>query len=81
MSILTQNLSNLRGPDINSNLESPTKFFLNALQFRDENSCDLETCNFVESEVINSLSALVLKLSETNFRPLYYKLFDWAVRS
>uniref|UniRef100_A0A8C4Q1C2 HEAT repeat-containing protein 1 n=1 Tax=Eptatretus burgeri TaxID=7764 RepID=A0A8C4Q1C2_EPTBU len=38
----------------------------------------LEIVGEIEGHVIDSLSALVMKLSEMTFRPLFFKLFDWA---
>jgi U3 small nucleolar RNA-associated protein 10 len=58
-----------------------TSFFLSALEFRsDSPELSNEILKLVEPPVISSLTCLVLKLSESAFRPLYYKLFDWAVR-
>ncbi|KAJ8983683.1 hypothetical protein NQ317_003471 [Molorchus minor] len=81
MDILAENLSNLKGPEINSNLPELTNFFLHALKFRSEGSVSLQEANAVEGHVVQALTNLILKLSESTFRPLYYKLFDWAIRS
>ncbi|CAD1476631.1 unnamed protein product, partial [Heterotrigona itama] len=35
----------------------------------------------IEENASKALVALTLKLSETTFRPLYYKLYDWAARN
>lgn len=63
-------------------------FFLAALQFRAD--CSAEDSDTpvlpddiaqVEGYVVDALVALVLKLSESTFRPLYYTLFHWATSS
>nr|CAD7441758.1 unnamed protein product [Timema bartmani] len=53
-------------------------FFLEALQFRTDSSEGLEAVALVEGHIVDALVALVLKLSESSFRPLYFKLFHWA---
>jgi U3 small nucleolar RNA-associated protein 10 len=69
-----------------------SEFFLKALEFR----CDQESeaideeegitvvfgdVNEAEGFVIKAFVALVLKLSESSFRPLYFSLYDWAIRN
>ncbi|XP_010777479.1 HEAT repeat-containing protein 1-like, partial [Notothenia coriiceps] len=39
---------------------------------------DLQRTSEVEGHVINCLLAMVLKLSEVTFRPLFFKLLDWS---
>ncbi|XP_023604331.1 HEAT repeat-containing protein 1 isoform X4 [Myotis lucifugus] len=39
---------------------------------------DLEEVGKTESHIIDCLVAMVVKLSEVTFRPLFFKLFDWA---
>nr|CAD7598236.1 unnamed protein product [Timema genevievae] len=56
-------------------------FFLEALQFRTDSSEGLEAVAIVEGHIVDALVALVLKLSESSFRPLYFKLFHWATSS
>lgn len=58
-------------------------FFLRALQFRSEYSeqCVGTTiCNDQEIFIIDALVALILKLSESSFRPLYVKAYEWALK-
>lgn len=81
MNILSTNVSTLKGNDLSQHLPDLTSFFMNALQFRTvSKSVDCPTKVMVEDAIISALSTLVLKLSETTFRPFYYKLFDWATR-
>lgn len=81
MMILLENLSNLKGSEIPGYLNELTSFFMGALQFRADSHCTHEQANEVEEHINKAMVKLVLKLSESTFRPLYYKLFDWAVRS
>ncbi|XP_072401765.1 HEAT repeat-containing protein 1 [Diabrotica undecimpunctata] len=81
LNILAESITNTNGLDVNSNLNELTNFFLNILKFRTEQECTLEAANMVESHIVKALTVLILKLSENTFRPLYYKLYDWAARS
>lgn len=81
MDILGENLSSLRGPEIQANLPELTSFFLKALQFRSSGTTTHEEANEVESHIVKALTNLILKLSESTFRPLYYKIYDWAIRN
>lgn len=55
--------------------------FLRALAFRSEYSSDSVSVDQVEPHVLSTLTNLVLKLSESAFRPLYHKIYDWAIRT
>ncbi|XP_022904359.2 HEAT repeat-containing protein 1 [Onthophagus taurus] len=81
MEVLNQKLSNIDNIEIQSNLNDLTSFFMNALQFRSEQLTQLEETNEIETYIIKTFVTLILKLSETSFRPLYYKIYDWAIRS
>lgn len=80
LDVLAENLNHLSGSEINSNLPELTNFFLEVLQFRTDQETSFEDANEVESQIIKALTKLILKLSESTFKPLYYKLFDWAAR-
>jgi U3 small nucleolar RNA-associated protein 10 len=80
MDVLGENLNRLNGPEISANLPELTNFFLNALQFRTDQETSFEEANEVESQIVKALTKLILKLSESTFKPLFYKLFDWAAR-
>lgn len=66
-----------------------SEFFLKALQFRCDQEVDDEEgvtvvfgdVNESEGFVIKTFVALILKLSESSFRPLYFSLYDWAIRN
>ncbi|XP_076255308.1 HEAT repeat containing 1 homolog l(2)k09022 [Rhynchophorus ferrugineus] len=81
MDILSECFKNLTSADLNSNIQELTNFFLQALKFRCENQCSIDDANLVETHIVKALNVLILKLSETSFRPLYFKIYEWAVRS
>lgn len=60
-----------------------TDLFLKALEFRSNliNHPNQELINNVEEEIVNAFVSWVLKLSEGSFRPLYHKIYDWAIRN
>lgn len=82
MSVLAENFVGLISADLVALQTQLTDFFLSALQFRSTCGDDIsaEHIDGVENHVIKALVAFVLKLSETSFRPLYFKFFDWATR-
>jgi U3 small nucleolar RNA-associated protein 10 len=92
MNVLTESLNNIQLLELNSSISDLATFFLKVLQFREEvrvsksemeivDNVTLLDINNVEESASKSLVALILKLSETTFRPLYYKLYDWAARN
>ncbi|XP_060517602.1 HEAT repeat-containing protein 1 [Cylas formicarius] len=77
MDILAEGLRQASGADIATNLPALTSFFLNALEFRGRCGSE-EEAGVVEREVIKTLLVVILKLSEQTFRPLFYKIYEWA---
>ncbi|XP_053664257.1 HEAT repeat-containing protein 1 homolog [Anopheles marshallii] len=61
-----------------------TDLFLTALQFRCYNSSKdtftLTAIDAAEAHVIKAFVVLILKLSESTFRPLFYQVFEWSIR-
>ncbi|XP_034252662.1 HEAT repeat-containing protein 1 [Thrips palmi] len=82
MTVLAESFAGLVSADLVALQSTLTDFFLSALQFRSVCGPDVSSDQVedVESNVIKALVAFVLKLSETSFRPLYMKFFDWATR-
>lgn len=83
MNILSESFVGISGPEFTSLQQELSSFFLSALQFRCDCKDDddkLVYVDAVEEHVIKAVISLVLKLSESSFRPLYFKIFDWAVR-
>lgn len=56
-----------------------TSLFINVLDFRCKSEVSEEIVNHVETFVIDALCKIVLKCSESTFRPFYHKLYDWGV--
>ncbi|CAK6442246.1 unnamed protein product [Pipistrellus nathusii] len=79
MSILQEHLGVMKKEELTSHQSQLTAFFLEALDFRAKHpENDLEEVGKTESHIIDCLVAMVVKLSELTFRPLFFKLFDWA---
>ncbi|XP_076243832.1 HEAT repeat containing 1 homolog l(2)k09022 [Calliopsis andreniformis] len=93
MTVLADSFNSVQPSDLNAAIPDLGTFFLKVLQFREDISMSEEEMEvdgaevtmkdivMVEESASKALVALVLKLSETTFRPLYYKLFDWAARN
>lgn len=93
MNVLVESFNSAQPNDINAVIPDLGTFFLKVLQFRediskppddmeiDKSEVTLKDVVVVEESASKALVALVLKLSETTFRPLYYKLYDWAARN
>nr|XP_008527120.1 PREDICTED: HEAT repeat-containing protein 1 [Equus przewalskii] len=79
MSILQEHIGVMKKEELASHQSQLTVFFLEALDFRAQHSeNDLEEIGKTENCIIDCLVAMVVKLSEVTFRPLFFKLFDWA---
>lgn len=84
MSVLADSFANVTTADFQALQQDLTSFFLSALQLRSdavEKNVDAAVIDRAEDEIVNALVCLVLKLSETSFRPFYFKIYDWAIRS
>uniref|UniRef100_A0A3P9PQK6 HEAT repeat-containing protein 1 n=1 Tax=Poecilia reticulata TaxID=8081 RepID=A0A3P9PQK6_POERE len=79
MSILQEHIGHMEREQLSAHQSELTTFFLTSLDFRAEHcQGDLEKVWQVEGGVIDCLIAMVMKLSEVTFRPLFFKLFDWT---
>ncbi|XP_053197120.1 HEAT repeat-containing protein 1-like [Scomber japonicus] len=79
MSILKEHITHMEKDQLNFHQSELTAFFLTALDFRAEHcQGDLASTAQVEGSVMDCLIVMVMKLSEVTFRPLFFKLFDWA---
>lgn len=92
MSVLAESFGSIQPSDLNAAIPDLVTFFLKVLQFREEvtvsvgemevdGEATLADVATVEENASKALVALVLKLSEATFRPLYYRLYDWAARN
>uniref|UniRef100_A0A8D1WQ10 HEAT repeat-containing protein 1 n=1 Tax=Sus scrofa TaxID=9823 RepID=A0A8D1WQ10_PIG len=79
MSVLREHVGVMKKEELASHQPQLTAFFLEALDFRAQHAeSDLEEVGRTEDYIIDCLVAMVVKLSEVTFRPLFFKLFDWA---
>uniref|UniRef100_A0A8C5C3K9 HEAT repeat-containing protein 1 n=1 Tax=Gadus morhua TaxID=8049 RepID=A0A8C5C3K9_GADMO len=79
MSILKAHITHMEKDQLNTHQSELTSFFLTALDFRAQHcQGDLPKTAEVEGFTIDCLLAMVMKLSEITFRPLFFKLFDWS---
>ncbi|XP_041829297.1 HEAT repeat-containing protein 1 [Melanotaenia boesemani] len=79
MSILKEHIGHMEKDELSLHQSELTSFFLTALDFRSKHcQDDLQTTSQVEGHVIDCLIAMVMKLSEVTFRPLFFKLADWS---
>lgn len=92
MNVLVESFNSAPPNDINAAISDLGTFFLKVLQFREDISnteddieieleLTMKDIVIIEENASKALVALTLKLSETTFRPLYYKLYDWAARN
>lgn len=81
MQLISQTFQHQPNTSVNAFMSDITSFFLVALQFRsDHTDLDLATVNALENKTINSFVALTLKLSEGSFRPLFHRIYEWAIK-
>ncbi|KAM7353776.1 HEAT repeat containing 1 homolog l(2)k09022 [Cochliomyia hominivorax] len=83
MKLLHQALTNATTADLTNERNELTTLFMRALEFRvqlKDSKLDIESVNNIEQAIIEAFVAWVLKLSESSFRPLYHKLYNWALQ-
>lgn len=89
MNVLADSFANAQAADLNTSIQSLAGFFLKVLQFREDLTAGtgnvddeaLKSIAQIEESASKALVTLVLKLSEATFRPLFYRLYDWAARN
>uniref|UniRef100_A0A182M7I8 HEAT repeat-containing protein 1 n=1 Tax=Anopheles culicifacies TaxID=139723 RepID=A0A182M7I8_9DIPT len=84
MALLSTMFTNMKSNDFTAIRSEVTDLFLTALQFRCYNSSkdtfSLAAIDAAEAHVIKAFVVLILKLSESTFRPLFYQVFEWSIR-
>lgn len=84
MKLLSTAFNNIQTSEFTGFQSELCDFFLSALQFRCDNASNQKfvpkSIDVAEEHVIKAFVVLILKLSESTFRPLYYKVFEWANR-
>ncbi|KAJ0181615.1 hypothetical protein K1T71_002337 [Dendrolimus kikuchii] len=84
MSVLADSFGNVTTADFTALQQDLTTLFLTALQLRSDavdKEINSNVIDAAEDEVVNALVCLILKLSESSFRPFYFKIYDWAIRT
>ncbi|XP_078047491.1 HEAT repeat containing 1 homolog l(2)k09022 isoform X2 [Augochlora pura] len=92
MTVLAESFNSVQPGELSAAIPDLGTFFLKVLQLREDlpsSTDDMETDDeltlkdvvMIEESASKALVTLVLKLSEAMFRPLYYKLYDWAARN
>lgn len=77
MTMLTEHVSHMKKEDLSSHLVQLQGFYLTCLDVQSQSQGDVED---LEDAVIDTIVTTVMKLSEATFRPMFYKMFDWAKR-
>lgn len=80
MDILTKSINSVQVSDLQNNLSELNGFYMNALDFRIASNASNEEANVIEERIVDSFISYILKLSESTFKPIYYKIYDWAIR-
>ncbi|XP_058814545.1 HEAT repeat-containing protein 1 homolog [Topomyia yanbarensis] len=84
MKLLSNSFNSIQTSEFTGLQSELSEFFLSALQFRCDNASSAKflakSIDIAEEHVIKAFVVLILKLSESTFRPLYYKVFEWANR-
>ncbi|XP_035910706.1 HEAT repeat-containing protein 1 [Anopheles stephensi] len=84
MALLSTMFNGMKSSNFAAIRSEVTDLFLTALQFRCYNSSTdkftLAAIDAAEAHVIKSFVVLILKLSESTFRPLFYQVFEWSIR-
>ncbi|XP_027201177.2 HEAT repeat containing 1 homolog l(2)k09022 [Dermatophagoides pteronyssinus] len=64
-------------------LKNLKNFMLKSLSFRSEkyDKVDVSMIERIETSFCEAFAAFIPKLTETNFRPIYYSLLDWSIKT
>ncbi|XP_058121031.1 HEAT repeat-containing protein 1 homolog [Anopheles ziemanni] len=84
MKLLSTTFGKLKSSDFTAIRGELAELFLTVLQFRCNQSASdmftLAAIDATEAHVIRAFVVLILKLSESTFRPLFYQVFEWSIR-
>lgn len=84
MKLMHQAITHAQNKDLTAVHAELTSIFMQALEFRlqlRDSRVDMDVIATTEMSIIDSFAAWVLKLSESSFRPLYHKLYQWALQA
>lgn len=69
----------LKSDDVVQNCNDLTNFFIDVMDFRRKFHHECKTVDVQEEFFIKTFVGLILKLSESSFRPLYNNLHEWSM--
>lgn len=91
MSVLAESFESVQPADLKIEVDNLANFFLEVLQFREhigstddnvkteeDTKATLKDIVAIEESASKTMVALVLKLSEATFKPLYNKFYGWS---
>lgn len=79
MSVLGELIGTMEKPDLKGHLPQLQGLVLQLLAYRTEHpESEAEEVDAVEASIVGVVTSLSFKLSETTFRPFFYKVFNWA---
>ncbi|XP_077981207.1 HEAT repeat-containing protein 1-like [Glandiceps talaboti] len=82
MKVLGESISTMQKEDLTSHQSTILTLFLTALDYRATHTqSPLDVISSIEGDVIEAFLSLVMKSSEASFKPVFFKLYDWATRS
>uniref|UniRef100_M4BUD0 HEAT repeat-containing protein 1 n=1 Tax=Hyaloperonospora arabidopsidis (strain Emoy2) TaxID=559515 RepID=M4BUD0_HYAAE len=77
-SVVETVVNDLDSSALRKHLPSFARFFVTALDARRVHASKLQNVDDVEEEVLDCLVQFILKLSEKQLKPLFFKLAEWA---
>ncbi|XP_041358175.1 HEAT repeat-containing protein 1-like isoform X2 [Gigantopelta aegis] len=79
--LLEEHITAMKKEDLGSFYNQLLTFFFTALSFRElHTEAELSLVTEIEAAVMKTLITMVMKMSEASFRPMLFKIFDWATR-
>ncbi|KAJ3294797.1 HEAT repeat-containing protein 1 [Rhizoclosmatium sp. JEL0117] len=78
--VSSMTISNMEKGDLTVFLNDLVKFFLSSFEFRKKyhNKYSESDIDKVEGSIISAFLQLVLRLNESHFKPMFFKIVDWA---
>ncbi|XP_070562669.1 HEAT repeat-containing protein 1-like [Ptychodera flava] len=82
MCVLRDSITSMQKEDLIAHQTSILNLFLTAFDYRTSHAqASFEEVSSIEGDVIQAFLALVIKSSEATFKPLFFKLYDWATHT
>nr|XP_002737451.2 PREDICTED: LOW QUALITY PROTEIN: HEAT repeat-containing protein 1 [Saccoglossus kowalevskii] len=82
MSVLGDSISSMSKEDMTAHQTSLLNLFLSVFDYRASHpQVSMVTIEEIERSSINAFLSLVMKSSEATFKPIFFKLYDWATQT